>query len=94
MMLPSWWSRLGEDTYHPSLHAPFHGLYQQTHHPCLHRKGYVPQGTTAEKLYAAKVIYDSAFHLDSGERMWALGTMCAQVPGGMVITGILLAYYK
>jgi len=40
------------------------------------------------------VIYDSAFHPDSGERMWALGTMCAQVPGGMVITGILLAYYK
>ena len=58
------------------------------------REGYVPKGTTVPQLYKAKVIYDSAFHPDSGKRMYALGTMCAQVPGGMVITGILLAYYK
>lgn len=58
------------------------------------REGYVPKGTTLPQLYKAKVIYDSAFHPDSGKRMYGLGTMCAQVPGGMVITGILLAYYK
>ena len=58
------------------------------------REGYVPLGITVHQLYAAKVLYDSAYHPDTGEKMTALGRMSAQVPGGMVIIGLLLAYYK
>ena len=59
-----------------------------------HREGYVPRGTTVAQLRAAKVLYDSAFHPDTGDKMNAFGRMSAQVPAGMVLTGILMAYYK
>ena len=54
----------------------------------------MPRGTTVRQLYAAKVLCDSAIHPDSGKIMTPIGRMSAQVPCGMVITGILLAYYK
>lgn len=62
--------------------------------PSSPRDGYMPRGTTVRQLHAAKVLCDSAIHPDSGDIMTPIGRMSAQVPCGMVITGILLAYYK
>ena len=58
------------------------------------REGYVPVGTTVQQLYAAKVLYDSAFHPDSGDKMNVIGRMSFQVPGGTIITAGILVYYK
>lgn len=83
-------NKLGNPCPPLALHTVIHSQCH-THH---HRSGQVPKGTTVEQLYAAKVLYDSAYHPDTGEKMTTMGRMSAQVPGGMVIIGILLAYYK
>lgn len=54
----------------------------------------VPAGTTKEQLVSAKVLYDSAFHPDTGDEMNLIGRMSFQVPGGMVIVGILMTFYQ
>jgi len=59
-----------------------------------YRVGTEPPGTSAEKVKNAMQLYRSAFHPDSGELQNVFGRMSFQVPGGMMITGAMLQFYK
>lgn len=61
---------------------------------CVCRGGRVPVGTTRQQLVSAKMLYDSAYHPDTGEKMQIVGRMSFQVPGGMIIVGILMTFYQ
>jgi len=60
----------------------------------LYKQRKEPVGTTEELLWGAKHIYESAFHPDTGEKQNVFGRMSFQVPGGMLITGAMLQWYK
>lgn len=60
----------------------------------LIRLGKEPASTTREQIVHAKKLYESAFHPDSGELQNIFGRMSFQVPGGMLITGAMLQFYR
>jgi len=47
-----------------------------------------------DEIWAAKELYDSAFHSQTGEKLFILGRMSFQVPGNMLITGCMMTFYK
>ncbi|XP_065882405.1 sideroflexin-2-like [Dysidea avara] len=49
---------------------------------------------TKKEVVRAHVIYNSAFHPDTGDRMNVIGRMSAQVPCGMMIIGGMMVFYK
>merc|ERR1712079_707298 len=59
-----------------------------------YRAGTEPPGTTETQVRSAMQLYKSAFHPDSGELQNVFGRMSFQMPGGMLITGAMLQFYK
>jgi len=59
-----------------------------------YRVGREPPGTTERQVIHAMQLYRSAFHPDSGELQNVFGRMSFQGPGGMLITGAMLQFYK
>ena len=58
------------------------------------RQGTTLPSVTREQAIRARVIYDSAFHPDTGDKMNVIGRMSAQVPCGMVLIGGMMVFYK
>ncbi|CAO4363907.1 unnamed protein product [Caenorhabditis nigoni] len=59
-----------------------------------YRKGIISDQLTVNELWKAKALYDATYHPDSGEKMFFLGRMSAQMPGNMLINGMLLSLYR
>jgi len=60
----------------------------------LYKRNKEPPLTTSDQIWRAKHIYESAFHPDTGEKQNVFGRMSFQVPGGMIITGAMMQWYK
>jgi len=59
-----------------------------------YKAGTADPNLTEDDIWAAKQLYDSAFHPQTGEKLFILGRMSFQVPGNMVITGCMMTFYK
>lgn len=59
-----------------------------------YREGTEDKNLTEEEIWKAKELYDSAYHCQTGEKLFILGRMSFQVPGNMLITGCMMTFYK
>lgn len=59
-----------------------------------YRNGKGDPNMTEDELWEAKQLYDSAFHCQTGEKLFILGRMSFQVPGNMLISGCMMTFYK
>lgn len=59
-----------------------------------YRAGTEDKSLTEDEIWAAKQLYDSAFHPQTGEKLFILGRMSFQVPGNMLVTGSMMTFYK
>ena len=58
------------------------------------RNGEEPSGTTVSQLHHAQRLYLSAFHPDTGDLQNVIGRMSFYVPGGMILIGAMVTFYK
>jgi tricarboxylate carrier len=59
-----------------------------------YRAGKEDPNLTEDQIWEAKQLYDSAFHPQTGEKLFILGRMSFQVPGNMLITGCMMTFYR
>ncbi|RYG64422.1 hypothetical protein EON64_14035 [archaeon] len=59
-----------------------------------YRAGREDPNLSEDEIWQAKQLYDSAFHPQTGEKLFILGRMSFQVPGNMLITGSMMTFYK
>ncbi|XP_061714012.1 sideroflexin-2 [Cydia pomonella] len=59
-----------------------------------YKEGKEPANTPMDKVVRAKQLYESAFHPDSGELQNVFGRMSFQMPGGCLVTGAMLQWYR
>ncbi|XP_041980195.1 sideroflexin-2 [Aricia agestis] len=74
--------------------VPEKELYEAKELYFKYKNGQEPAGTTYDQIVRAKQLYESAFHPDSGELQNVFGRMSFQVPGGCLITGAMLQWYR
>ena len=59
-----------------------------------YKAGKEDKNLTEDEIWKAKELYDSAFHSQTGEKLFLPGRMSFQVPGNMCITGCMMTFYK
>lgn len=59
-----------------------------------YERGEEDKSLTEDEIWRAKAQYDSAFHCQTGEKLFLPGRMSCQVPGNMCITGCMMTFYK
>ncbi|XP_038214213.1 sideroflexin-2 [Zerene cesonia] len=74
--------------------VPEKELYQAKELYVNYKEGKEPSGTTIDQVVRAKQLYESAFHPDSGELQNVFGRMSFQMPGGCLVTGAMLQWYR
>lgn len=60
----------------------------------MYRQGEEPRGTTQTGVRRAQKMYLSAFHPDTGELQNVIGRMSFYVPGGMILIGAMITFYR
>ncbi|KAJ0183109.1 hypothetical protein K1T71_001085 [Dendrolimus kikuchii] len=74
--------------------VPEKELYEAKELYLKYKAGQEPTDTKLDQVIKAKQLYESAFHPDSGELQNVFGRMSFQMPGGCLITGAMLQWYR